>query len=98
MKYIPILIIAVLHGISAITNVRLNHIGPWTMLLGSILIILGSIQGIRNNTTEWWLLLGGLVLIIDSAIYNGYKQGHIHWVHHGIRMMLCVVAVLPLFH
>ncbi|WZU02062.1 hypothetical protein MGH68_03015 [Erysipelothrix sp. D19-032] len=65
-------------------------------LLGSLLILGGIYQGIHRETTQWWLVLSGLVLIIDSAIYNGYKQGQINWPHHAIRVILCGLAILPL--
>lgn len=96
MNYAPLLIIATLHGLTAVVNLRLKHIGPWTMLLGSLLILGGIYQGIHRETTQWWLVLSGLVLIIDSAIYNGYKQGQINWPHHAIRVIMCGLAILPL--
>ena len=97
MKYILLSILALLHLVAAGVNFKIGHKGPWVMIAGALLVITGVILGLKEDSIQWWFILIGILLMIDSAIYNGYKQGKIDWGHHGIRILLFLLALLPLW-
>lgn len=96
MKYIFLILLAFIHLSAAVLNIKTGHIGSWVMIIGSFLILLGIYLGFTTDEIKWWHIIIGIILIIDSAIYNGSMQGQIHWTHHGIRLLIFVLALIPL--
>jgi len=90
-------ILAVMHLIAAFSHIHVGHIGPYIMAGGSLLILYGSYISIQSSSIKLLPIIIGSILIIDSAIYNGYMQGSIHWRHHIIRAMLFVTPIVILY-
>lgn len=96
MKYALLIILALFHLIPAFLNIRIGHIGPVIMIIGSLIVLYGIYLNFNEEKINWWYILVGIVLILDSGIYNGFKQRQIHWLHHSIRLILFGVSLLPL--
>lgn len=97
MKWIPIIILAVLHLTVGILNIKIGHIGPIVMAVGSLILLYGIYRSVKLNNFSTVLLIIGIILIIDSAIYNGFKLGNINWSHHIIRIILFTISFLLVY-
>jgi len=94
MKWIPILILALLHLVAATAKVKEYKLSALAMILGSTLIIVESILSIINIYSNVYILIIGSLFIISSAIYNGYKDGNHHLSHHIIRILVFTFSML----
>lgn len=94
MKWIPILILALLHLVAATVKVKEYKLSAITMILGSILIIVESVLSILNIYSNIYILVAGSLLIISSAIYNGHKDGDHHLSHHIIRILVFTFSII----
>ncbi len=98
MNYLPLMILVLFHLIAAVLSIKIGHIGPVIMIIGTLIILYGIYLGLNENRVKWWYILVGIALILDSAVYNGFKQGQINWIHHVVRLILFGGSLLPLLY
>ncbi|MDD3224992.1 MAG: hypothetical protein PHX70_09900 [Clostridium sp.] len=97
-----LLLITVLYGgvtflgaVSQLKEQKLNNWSAFSMIIGSVFIIISTIFNVIAGKNLLVLLIIGLILIHISAINNGLKMyGKIHLKHHLIRLVISVLIVM----
>lgn len=97
-----LLLITVLYGgvtfVGAVSQLKEQKLSSWSvfsMIIGSVSIIISAVFNVIAGKNLVMLLIIGLILIHISAIDNGLKMyGKIHLKHHLVRLVISVLVIV----
>ncbi len=97
MRAIPLIALASLHFIAAVSGLKTYPIQSSLMGIGSLMIGGGCLFSWMGYPVSWIVLGLGALLICASALSIGYRKNDWHWHHHVLRAGCFVGAFVVMF-
>lgn len=78
-----------LHIIAAASQLRKQrYASHWTMLIGSVMMLLAVVLCVTGSALDWTVALFGSLLVCFAALMNGRRGGNMHKLHHIVRALI----------